>query len=114
MPCGVLFSGRSRGQEHTSCLENDNTNTTSQDPKTHNTTDAMNEDDAKALKKKRSLEQLEEEGAKKLEETEKKRHRDNSQERETQTANVSRLPVFLLLLILLVSLIPSISHRFFL
>ncbi|KAJ5896402.1 uncharacterized protein N7473_005801 [Penicillium subrubescens] len=58
------------------------------DPKTHNTTDAMNEDDAKALKKKRSLEQLEEEGAKKLEETEKKRHRDNSQERETQTANV--------------------------
>jgi hypothetical protein len=116
-PVESSSSCRSRGQEHTCCLENDNTNTTSQDPKMHNTADTMNEDDAKAVKKKRSLEQLEEEGAKKLEETEKKRHRDNSQERETQTANVSsksRLPVFLLLLFLLVSLIPSISHHFFL
>ncbi|KAJ5176037.1 uncharacterized protein N7482_001914 [Penicillium canariense] len=49
------------------------------------TTDATNDDAAKALKKKRSLEQLEEEGAQKSEEVEKKRHRDNSQERETQT-----------------------------
>lgn len=114
-PVESSSSGQSRGQEDQSCFENDNTNTTLQDPKTHSTTDAMNEDDSKALRKKRSLEQLEEEGAKKLEETEKKRHRDNSQERETQTANVSsnsRLSILLLRSFLLVSLIPSLSHHY--
>ncbi|KAF3388787.1 Ran-specific GTPase-activating protein 2 [Penicillium rolfsii] len=86
-PVEVSSGDQSGGQEHQSCFENDNTNTTSQDSKTQITANAMNEDDAKALKKKRSLEQLEEEGAKKLDETEKKRHRDDSQEREIQTAN---------------------------
>lgn len=82
-------SGLSRGQETHHSVENDNTNTTSQDTENHAPGDATNNDDAKALKKKRSLEQLEEDEAKKPEETGTKRHRDNSQERETQAANVS-------------------------
>ncbi|EPS28910.1 hypothetical protein PDE_03856 [Penicillium oxalicum 114-2] len=47
----------------------------------------MKEEEVQVIKKKRSLDQVEDEGAKKSEETETKRHRDNSQEREAQTAN---------------------------
>ncbi|KAF7716642.1 Uncharacterized protein PECH_008210 [Penicillium ucsense] len=75
------------GQD-THLSKNDNTNTTSQDttePK--DSTNTMKDDGVKALNKKRSLEQVEDEGAKKPEETENKRHRDNSQEREAQKAN---------------------------
>ncbi|CEJ59182.1 hypothetical protein PMG11_07815 [Penicillium brasilianum] len=86
-PSEASSSGWSSGQETWFFVESDNTNTYSQDPKKLDTADAMNDDDAKALPKKRSLEQLQEEGAKEAEKTENKRHRDNSQERETQTAN---------------------------
>lgn len=61
----------------------------SQNAKNHTTADAMNDDDTKTMKKKRSLEQLEAEGVKEPDETEKKRHRDTSQESENKTANVS-------------------------
>lgn len=88
-PSEASSSGWSSSQETWCFIESDNTNTSSQDPKKLDNTDAMNDDDAKGPTKKRSLEQLQEEGAKEAEETENKRHRDNSQERETQTANVS-------------------------
>jgi hypothetical protein len=109
-------SGWSSAQETWAFVESDNTNTYSQDPKKLDTTDAMNDNDAKALPKKRSLEQLQEEGAKEAEETEKKRHRDNSQERETQTANVSSQSKIFCLLVTLsfprIGLPWSASHLF--
>lgn len=113
-PTAMSSSGRSSDQEYHSCDENDNTNTTSQDTKNHTAAGAMN-DDNKTMKNKRSLEQLEEEGAKKPEETEKKRHRDSSQERETQTANVSLIngpPSATLFSTPLICYLPSRTHHF--
>lgn len=70
-------------------LKNDNTNTSTQGTENKDSAKTMKEEEAQVIKKKRSLDQVEDEGAKKSEETETKRHRDNSQEREAQTANVS-------------------------
>lgn len=81
--------GLSSSQAYHSCDENVNTNAPSQNTKNHTISDAMKDDDTKTMKKKRSLEQLEAEGVKEPNETEKKRHRDTSQESENKTANVS-------------------------
>lgn len=88
-PMAMSSCGQSSSQEYHSCDENVNTNAPSQNTKDHATADAMNDDDKKTMKKKRSLEQLEAEGVTEPDETEKKRHRDTSQESENKTANVS-------------------------